>query len=237
MRKRIINGLWFIIGIIVTILLTWIINKYLPDNSEPIIFKEVTDSIIVIHTIDLPSPEFKDDSLVNRLAEKVEKLELLKNYQDNIEESLKKINESENKINELESIEKYNGFIINIKDVFPNMKGYSHSGETSFITKNCPEIQINDDFVEIQFRYIDESIADKVGAICVSVLKINPPTEEYSLVYVAQHYFKSKHGLNKIRITNEMTKGNYRLTYGILLLSDKEKESPTFHKIDCIYNF
>jgi len=73
-RKNIKNALLFPLGVIVTIIITKTFDKAIP--NEPILVKEYTDTIKIVHEYKIPK-ELNDDSTRIELVKKINNLELL----------------------------------------------------------------------------------------------------------------------------------------------------------------
>ena len=85
-KKNIRNSGVFVLGVVATLLITTLWNKAIPET--PIIVKEVSDSIKIVHEYRVPEI---DDSLELTLERKLKNLELLNNYDKEIDKRIKNI--------------------------------------------------------------------------------------------------------------------------------------------------
>jgi len=75
----------FILGVIVTLAITWAWNKVFP--TEPFIVKEMTDSITVVHKYNFGN----QDSIDLEIQKKYKNLKLLNDYEEEIDRRIKRI--------------------------------------------------------------------------------------------------------------------------------------------------
>lgn len=90
-KQKIWTAVFFIIGVITTIIITKASNKIIPD--EPLIVKQYTDTIKIIHDYKLPK-DLNNDTIREKLEAKIKNLELLNNYDKKIKERLVSIKSS-----------------------------------------------------------------------------------------------------------------------------------------------
>ena len=198
---------WLIVGAVITLLCDKACNKIIPDN--PIIVKEITDSVRIIHTYDF---DIKDDSVVNtRLKMKLENIALAQTY--------------ELKIDELKSQHKsdFNGIMLNSK--FPNAKGYILDSGMPFFVASIPSLQ--EEFLDIKITFFNSNIINDI--YCLSV-KIDAIDNNRLVVVLDQNY--NVNGLdNYIRIANVLSKGTYKISGVFILKKDCKSEYPRFYQI------
>ncbi len=80
-KTNIRNAIIFILGVIVTILITKASDKISP--NDPILIKQFTDTIHIVHDYSLPK-NLGNDTVRQQLENQIKNLELLNNYDKQI---------------------------------------------------------------------------------------------------------------------------------------------------------
>lgn len=127
-----------------------------------------------------------------------------------------------------------NQVITNIKNYYPNKSAYSYSGTTNLLELDCPDFNIADKYVDVDFLISDKSLLNEIGAIFVSMTRID---ENGQYFYVYDTYYKPQLGYNHLRVRNVNSKKRtkYKFHYGLMLKEDFEKETPRIHGINCTF--
>jgi hypothetical protein len=221
-KKNLRTSLFFILGVICTLALTTLWNKALPET--PIIVKEVTDSIKVIHEYKIPEI---NDSLEITLEKKLENLELLNNYENEIDKRIKRI--------EKKSINSTVPNLISLKNSESyNYKGFTQGNSNSFFTVNCPNLN-TDEFLDFKPDFFNPSFLKEIAFFRLNIYKYENLTDEESRSYVLNQFFEPyKTNTNFIRIENNLSKGKYEIFIGFTLKKDITKEYPTFYMKKCV---
>jgi hypothetical protein len=221
-KTNTIRALIFILGIIVTLFITKMWNKALPE--PPIMVKEVTDSIKVTHEYNIP---LNDDSLSIILEKKIKNLKLLNDYENEIDRR-KEIIEKKNKniktpnLISIETAKKY------------KYKGFTQGKANAYFTLDCPDIS-NSKYIDFELDFFNPEFINQVAYLRLNIYKFKNLQDKESRVYVMNEFYKvNKSNDNFIRIENNLSKGKYEIMIGFTLLSEVEKEYPTFYFKRCV---
>lgn len=221
-KKYLRTSLFFVLGVICTLALTTIWNKVLPET--PTIVKEITDSIKIIHEYKVPEI---DDSLEITLEKKIENLELLNNYENEIDKRIQRIEKK------------------SINSIVPNLislefsesydyKGYTQSDANSFFTVSCPNLN-TDKFLDFKPDFFNPDILKEIAFFRLNIYKFEKMKDKESRTYILNQFFEPyKKNNNFIRIGNSLDKGKYELLIGFTLKKDLKKEYPPFYVKKCI---
>lgn len=198
---------WLIIGAIITLLCDKASNKIIPDN--PIIIKEITDSVRIVHTYDF---NLGDDSIVNtQLRMKLENIALAQTYELKLDELNTRHNHDFNKI---------------MLDSFPsNAKGYILDSGMPFFVATIPSLQ--NEFLDIEITLFNSDIINDIYCLSVKIDAI----ENNRLTVVLDQNYNVNSIDNYIRIANVLPKGTYRISVGFILKRDCKSEYPRFYQI------
>lgn len=159
-KKNLRKGFFIILVIICTLAITRIWNKVLPE--PPIIIHEVNDSIIVIHEYKIPQI---NDSLEVTLKKKLENLELLNNYEKEIDKRIKRIeNKSQNSIIP-------NLISLEFSDTYKH-KGYTQANANSFATVDCPDLNTSE-FLDFKLDFFNPNVLKKIDSKYIEIKSID----------------------------------------------------------------
>lgn len=198
---------WLIIGAIITLLCDKACNKIIPDN--PIIIKEISDSVRIVHTYDF---NLGDDSIVNtQLRMKLENIALAQTYELKLDELNTRHNRAFNKI---------------MLDSFSsNAKGYILDSGMPFFVATIPSLQ--NEFLDIEITLFNSDIINDIYCLSVKIDAI----ENNRLTVVLDQNYNVNSIDNYIRIANVLPKGTYRISVGFILKRDCKSEYPRFYQI------
>lgn len=216
-KKNLLTSLLFVLGVICTLALTTLWNKALPE--KPIIVKEITDSITVVHEYKIPEIS---DSLEITLEKKLENLELLNNYENEIDKRIQRI--------EKKSINSTVPNLISLKySESYEYKGFTEGNANSFFTVSCPNLN-TDKYLDFKFDFFNPSFLKEIAFFRLNIYKYKKLTDKESRSYVLNQFFEPyKTNTNFIRIGNNLNKGKYEIFIGFTLKNDMTKEYPTFY--------
>tara|TARA_R110002033_G_C3863543_1_gene236656 strand:+ start:854 stop:1570 length:717 start_codon:yes stop_codon:yes gene_type:complete len=220
-KKNIRNSGIFVLGVIVTLLITTIWNKAIPET--PVIVKEVNDSIKIVHEYKIPEI---DDSLELTLERKLKNLELLNNYDKEIDKRIKNIeNKSKNAtIPNLISINNLNKY---------EYKGYSQGKSNSYFTLDCPNID-DSKFIDFKPNFFNPEILKDIAFFRLNIHEIENAKGEKSRYSILTQFYNPKSTNNNfIRIENNLAKGKYEFFVGFTLKKDLNEKYPTFYLKKC----
>ena len=207
-HKWVPNVFWIIMTALITILCEKSCNKILPDS--PVIVKEVSDSIKVIHSYDFNNGI---DSVVNlQLKMKLENVRLANFYEKEVDMKIKK-----------NRIRKYNSVMINSK--FPKAKGYSINSAASYFNVQIPTFE--GDFLDFDISFFDLDLVKDIYCLSIKIDAINNGKHS---VYLDDNY-NINNGSNMIRIANTFPKGIYEISVGFFLKKDVNAEYPCYYRI------
>lgn len=210
----------FVLGVLVTIVITKTADKVSP--NDPIIVKEYADTIKIIHDYKIPK-SIDNDSARNELEKKIRNLELLNNYDKQIKERVRSIEETTNIspnliLTQSMDDEKYKGFV--------------QEGSSSYFTSECPNISAK--FIDLKLEFISNDIVKDIAYLRVNIYKCKTVEAKESLTYVSSDYYEVKSTGNLIRISNDLSKGKFEILYGFVFKRDLTKEYPRFFMKKCV---
>lgn len=186
-------------------------------------------------------------NLENRISD-LEITKLTKTY-DPVSENLKDVSNSDieiikNEIKELKEIKTaqlqfvsdkgLNKVITNIKSIFPNKNGYSHSGPTGLLVLDCPKFDNNDDYIDVGFVIKDKELLNKIAVVFAYMTRIDEKGNHYQ---VYENHYKPQFGFNHLKVRNVKSKNNSKFSfhYGVFLKSEVNKESPRAEGMNCYF--
>jgi len=218
-RKNIKNALLFPLGVIVTIIITKTFDKAIP--NEPILVKEYTDTIKIVHEYKIPK-ELNDDSTRIELVKKINNLELLNDYDRIIKE---KINFSK----------KSDGIIPNLiltgNENRIKSKGYIYGSSSAYFTSNCPDLK--KDFLDIKLDFFNPKIIEKIAFLRVNIYRFEKRNSTEVRAFVLEELYEVKQENNLIRISNDFSNGKYEIMYGFIFKKELETKYPSFNFKKC----
>lgn len=202
------NALWSIFLIILTIGCTKACNKILPD--EPIVIKEVLDTIKIIHKYDFNTT---DDTIINsKLKLKLENIELAEKYDDRIRTKVKNNSPSPNRI------------MINSKS--NKSKGYTIGDAAPYFALTISPL--NGKYIDFQFEFINKEIIHQIHSLSLKIYKIDKDNKR---IYMMDENYYIQKDINIIRINNTLTEGKYEIEAGFTFDKDRDSEYPAFYNI------
>ncbi|WP_374505786.1 hypothetical protein [Flavobacterium sp.] len=219
-KNSIKNSLLFLLGIIVTIIITKFFDKIIP--NDPVIVKEYTDTIKIFHNYNIPN-NLNDDSTRLELESKIKNLELLNSYDKQIRARIE---------------------LKNNKDgIFPNLiitsgsekiknKGYTYGNSSAYFNSNCPEF--NKEYLDIKIDFINPDITKEIAYLRINIYKFDNPNSSEARTHILEELFEVKPDNNIIRISNDFSKGKYEILYGFMFKDELKKTYPTFNFKKCI---
>lgn len=213
------NHLWqtttFLLGTIVVILLAKAVDDIFPSN--PIIIKEVSDSLKIVHTYELPKLP-ANDSISLLIQQKLNQISQLNLYEKELDDYYEKIRTKEST-----SVSNIPNKIILDLSKRPTAKGHSQENATAFFESDCPNIKANQQFLDFKFNFISPEIISDIYCLRLSIYKKINTSYNY---YYFDDFYEVRPANNFIRIKNDLPAGDYKLQYGIMLKRDINKEFP-----------
>lgn len=217
-KKNIVGALLFILGVIVTIIITKASDKLVP--NDPIVVKQYTDTVKVVHEYNLPE-RISNDSEREELEKKVRNLELLNNYEKQINDRIKTISSNPDLIPNLIVTQ-------SINDSFS--KGYTQQNASAYFSSDCPVLN-DSKYIDINFDFFNGSIINEIAFLKVNIYRYGK--SENDLTYVLEEYYKTKSTNNFIRLTNDLPAGRYLINYGFILKKDLKEKYPAYYMKKC----
>lgn len=227
------KAIMFVLGVIVTAIITVLITKSFDKiiPNDPVIVKEVNDSIIIIHKYEDPE-NLKDVQIKNK---KLKVTEVTNDIVDNnikLKPTHKKIEINNNKSNQL-SIQNY-VFEENLNlpiSIDKKWKGYSPTNISSYAYINCPSI--NDEIFLFSYSFLNKEIIDEIAYLKCSVTK----EENGKLYFISEDYYQVKSDNNIIGIVNNFEKNKkYIFELGFILKKDLNETYPRVYQQKCTLN-
>lgn len=200
----------WLLGAIVLLLLTKTCNTIWPDT--PVIVKEHTDTVKVIHSITPMSVD--SDSIIRRQIERqLMNIELLNKYEE--------------KIADKREAAKANTCKIIVGNPYTNSRGYTTESASSYC---FIELNPNGPFIDVTYDFFREDYIDLVNTLCVKISrKDNDKGRDYIVSDINYEPHKGNNGL-LVRMVNDFTAGVYTIEAGFILKADSQKKYPTFYR-------
>lgn len=219
-KNNLRNASLFILSVIVTIVITKTSDKIMP--SDPIIVKEYTDTIKIVHNYDIP-PDLNDDSTRLELERKIKNLELLNNYDKQIKKRIASTKNSDGITPNL----------ILTKDAERiKSKGYTYGSSSAYFTSDCPALK--KEHLDIKIDFITPDVVKEIAYLRVNIYKFNNANSAEARTVVFEEYYEVKSENNVIRISNELSKGKYEILYGFVFKDELSKTYPSFNFKKCV---
>jgi hypothetical protein len=219
-KNNLKNASIFVLGVFVTTLINKTSDKIIPSN--PVIVKELTDTIKIVHNYDLPS-DLKNDSTRLELERKIKNLELLNNYDKQIKERIVLTKESD-------------GFIPNLiltrETERIKSKGYTFGSSSAYFTSDCPSLE--KDHLDIKIDFINSHIVKDIAYLRINIYRFDNVNYNEARIYVLEELYEVKPENNLIRISNDFSKGKYEILYGFVFRDELKKAYPSFNFRKCI---
>ncbi len=210
----------FVLGVIVTIIITKSFDKVVPNN--PVIVKQLTDTIKIVHDYNLPD-NLNNDTVRQELENKIKNLELLNNYDKQIKERISHIQKSDGVTPNLIVTQ-------NVSKIA--QKGYMYGRSASYFTSDCPDL--NKKFIDLKIDFLNPSIAKDIAYLRVNIYRFDDSRKEEARTYILEDFYQVKNENNIIRITNDFADGKYEIIYGFMFKNDLKEQYPRFYFNKCI---
>jgi hypothetical protein len=204
----------------VTIIITKTSDKIAP--SDPMIVKEYTDTIKIVHEYKIPN-KLNNDSTRLELERKVKNLELLNNYDKQIKERIALTSKKDGIIPNL---------ILTNDNERIKSKGYTYGSSSAYFTSACPDL--NNEYLDIKINFINPSITRDIAFLRVNIYRFDKLNSNEARTYVLEELYEVKPEDNIIRISNDFSKGKYEILYGFVFKNDLTKTYPSFNFKKCI---
>lgn len=219
-KSNIRNVSIFILGVIVTIVITKTSDKIAP--NDPILVKQYTDTIKIIHDYNLPA-RLDNDTVRLELEAKVKNLELLNNYDRQIKERLISINST--------------SFLIPNLILTQNLVGLSHKGfmqksSSSYFTSDCPDLNLK--YIDLKFAFLNPAITKEIAYLRVNIYRFDNINSKDARTYVIEDFYEVKSNDNLIRINNDLAPGKYEIMFGFMFKNDLNDKYPKFYYKKCV---
>lgn len=201
------DAIKWLLGALLGLFLAKACDVIWPD--DPVVVKEVADTVKVVHTI-TPLPSETDSLIREQIERQLLNLEMINIYN----KSAKSFVAS----HEVIPCKVISG------NSYPNSKGYALKNSSSFCIIEANE---NNPFIDITYRFIRE---DYVSLISSLGIKIEKETAEGNRVIVLDQSFEPQKGEEQlVRIVNNLSPGEYWVRAGFILEEDKNLKYPGFY--------
>ncbi|MFN3694275.1 MAG: hypothetical protein ACK4UV_04640 [Ignavibacterium sp.] len=188
-KKYTWQSLTFILGAIVVILLTKAADDIIPNN--PVIVKEISDSLKVVHTYIMPELS-ENDSINLLLQKKLNQITQLNLYQKEIDEYYKRIKQKDQA-----SLSDIPNKIILDPNKKLSSKGYIQGEATAYFESNCPDFSRINTLIDFKINFISPEIIPEVYCLRLSIYK---KTNNNYNQYVFDEFYEVRSSNNFIRI-------------------------------------
>lgn len=219
-KNNLRNASLFVLGVIVTIIITKTSEKIIP--SDPVIVKEYTDTIKIVHNYDIPS-KINDDSTRLEIERKLKNLELLNNYDKQIKDKIAFNKSSDGLIPNL---------ILTRETERIKNKGYTYGSSIAYFTSDCPSL--DKEHLDIKIDFINPRVIKDIAYLRVNIYKFDNVNSVEARTYVIEELYEVKSDNNVIRISNDFSKGKYEILYGFVFKEELSKTYPSFNFKKCI---
>lgn len=219
-KSNLRNASLFVLGVIVTIFITKTSDKIIP--GDPVIVKEFTDTIKIVHNYNIPS-DLNDDSTRLELERKIKNLELLNNYDKQIKERIALTKKNEGLIPNL---------ILTRETERIKSKGYTYGSSSAYFTSACPSL--DKEHLDIKIDFINPSIVKDIAYLRVNIYRFDNVNSNEARTYVLEELYEVKPENNLIRLSNDFSKGKYEILYGFVFKDELSKTYPSFNFRKCI---
>ena len=197
---------WFT-GALIGLLLAKACDRVWPDT--PMVVKEVTDTVTVIHSM-TPIPTETDSLIKEQVHSLLKNIELMSQY----EEESKRVATSHGEI----------PCKMILGNPYPNSFGYTLNSSSSF----CHiEINKNNPYLDITYRFIRDDYASIVNTLDVKIIR--KKDAEKDLIILDQHFEPHKGSEQLIRIVDDLSPGDYLIEAGVFLKEDQNAKYPVFY--------
>lgn len=209
-KKNWQKAAFWLLGLIIGLVLTKACNTIWPDT--PVVVKEYTDTVNVIHTVS--SLQVDSDSITRKLIEhQLMNLELLNMYEEQITGK--------------REAAKTDACKIIVGKPYPNSRGYSTQSASSYC---FIELNTNGPFLDITYDFLREDYIDMVNTLGVKISRKD--SEEGRNYIVSDMNFEPHKGKNGllVRMVNDFPHGEYAIEAGFILKENKLDKYPTFYR-------
>jgi len=217
--KNIKRALLFLLGVIVTIIITKTFDKAIP--NDPILVKEYSDTIKIVHDYKIPN-EMSDDSMRLELEKKIKNLELLNNYDKQIKEKIKLTKNSDEIIPNL---------ILTGNESIIKRKGYTYGSSSAYFSSVCPDF--NKNFLDIKLNFFNPNVINQIAYLRVNIYRFSNRNSKEARTFILEELYEVKPHTNLIRISNDFSKGKYEILYGFIFKKELEAKYPSFNFKKC----
>ncbi len=201
---------WIIVAAMTTLIIERSCNKIIPDI--PIVVKEVSDTLKVVHNYDFGSI---NDSLINaQLKNRLQNIELVQQYEAEI-------------VKKSKSIKSANSIMLDAS--FPNSNGYVQRSAVSFFTLEISPT--NEKLIELEISFFDNSIINDIYCLTLTIFKL----ENNKKIYYEEQYYNVNETYNLIRIANSLPEGTFEFCVGLVFKKDRMKEYPNTYQIKKVF--
>jgi hypothetical protein len=204
LKGHVVKAIIFIIGVIVTILITKACNHILPD--DPIIVKQMPDTIKVVHIYEplanstFTSKEKDKAAIETRLNSQI-------------------INRKEENISDIGNVNKPLS-----SSLFPKGKGYTIKNSTPYFSLEMS--QLTKPYVDFSLSFFNKDVLADIYCLSIKVFKV----QNGERIYILDENYNKRQGKNIIRLKNIFTKGNYEIEVGFIFSKDRNAEYPNFYR-------
>ena len=178
--------------------------------EEPVVVKEITDTIKIIHAIS-PLPDETDSLMKEQIQQQLLNIKLLNEYDSYLKQKKASVSDIPCKLV--------------FGNPYPNSKGYVQKNSSAL----C-QISLKQDreYIEITYEYLHPDYAELVNTLGVKVCKVDK-VKGTRYYIMDQNYEPQKGDRMLIKIINSYGAGDYVLDAGFILKEDKLKEYPVFY--------
>jgi hypothetical protein len=214
------NASIFVLGVIVTIIITKASDKVVP--NEPVIVKQIADTVRIVHDYNIPE-NLNNDTIRQEIENKVKNLELLNNYDKQINERLSSIQKSDRISPNLIVTPKLKDFA---------RKGYMYGSSSSYFLSDCPDLTKK--FIDLKIDFLNPAITKDIACLRVNIYRFDSGSKNEAREFVLEDLYEVKNDGNIIRISNDFASGKYEIIYGFMFKSDSQQQFPTFYFKRCV---
>lgn len=212
-KENWVKALFFIIGVVITIYISKLFDKIIPDN--PTIIKGNTDTITLLHKYS----EFKENINPNIIKDKV-----------NLNITKKTLGYNDTNTFDNIHISTYSiDFDLNKPIIIKNhkWKGYTQGDISNYAIIECPNPESK--LLIFNIEMLNSDILNDISFFqCIVYKNVN---EQFH--YISENYYEVKSSQNMIGIVNNLDKGSYIFEIGFMFKEDLTNDYPKFYRMKC----
>ena len=203
-KRNYVHSIIFIIGVVVTLLITKACDRIIPDS--PVVVEKIPDTINVVHVYD---PLSDTVWTTNKDTEDIIETTIVKRSKKNTDDNFF----ARGDVN-----------MVMKTAFFPNAKGYTIKSAASYFSLGMSNL--DQPYVDFVFHFFNEEIVADIYCLSIKIFK----NQNGEKIYILDENYEKRTGQNIIRLNNIFTSGNYEIEIGFIFTKDKDTKYPNFYR-------